>query len=63
MNMTDVSTQNVLAIALQNNFIAAHEMSSEPGTPLDIKVLNAFVAEHLQDLNDLVSDFVAERLI
>ena len=56
-----MSTSDFLAKALERNFIAAHEMSSEPGTPLDIKGLNAFVAEHLQDLDELVSDFVAER--
>ena len=56
-----MSTSDFLAKALENNFIAAHEMSTDPGTPLDIKGLNAFVANHLQDLEELVSDFVAER--
>jgi hypothetical protein len=61
MNVIDMTTSDFLIKALENNFIAAHAMSSEPGTPLDIKGLNAFVAEHLQDLDDLVSNFVAER--
>tara|TARA_R110002020_G_scaffold60789_3_gene164326 strand:+ start:1529 stop:1717 length:189 start_codon:yes stop_codon:yes gene_type:complete len=61
LNIIDMSTSDFLAKALENNFIAAHEMSTDPGTPLDIKGLNAFVANHLQDLEELVSDFVAER--
>ena len=61
MNIIDMSTSDFLAKALENNFIAAHEMVSEPGAPMDFKGLDAFVANHLQDLEELVSDFVAER--
>ena len=61
MNVIDMSTTDFLAKAMENNFIAAHQMSTDPGTPLDIKGLNAFVAEHLADLDELVADFVAER--
>ena len=61
MNVTEMSTSDFLAKAMENNFIVAHQMSTDPGTPLDIKGLNAFVSKHLQDLDELVADFVAER--
>jgi len=55
-----MSPTDQLAQILTQEFANAHDMCTDDA-PLDVKGQNAWVAQHLPELEELISDFVAER--
>ena len=56
-----MTPSEMLAQILSTEFENCHEMSAAEGTPLDVKGMHAFAQENLSDLEELVSNFIAER--
>ena len=56
-----MTPSEMLAQILSTEFENCHEMSAGDDVALDVKGRNAFVQEHLGDLEELVANFVAER--
>jgi len=55
-----MTPSDLLAQILSNEFEACAEMTDE-NTVFEKSAVNAWVAAHLPDLEELVGDFVAER--
>ena len=55
-----MTPSDLLAQILSNEFEACAKMTDE-NTVFEKSAVNAWVAAHLPDLEDLVCDFVAER--
>jgi len=51
----------MLIMILRQGFETCHEMSAPDDAPLDENGMNAFAAENLDDLEELVTNFIAER--
>lgn len=55
----ELTNTDYIAQVLANHFIACHEQCTD--APIDAKGCNAFVRQHVDTVESLVADYVAEH--
>jgi len=59
--MSTLTTSDYLAKALEGYFADAHIACTHDDQPIDVKGCNAFVAQHLGAVEELVANYVEEH--